>query len=120
MTKNKAQETLALLNRRKGKGITAKELDYMASWEPNHGATSGVLSGLHQRGEVVRLVEKREGFKVYVLPRWQYDRPIEKQGRRKSECSNPECLATEQIMISALEEVRNLKAVMRTRAHYVQ
>lgn len=114
-TKTKSQETIALLKRRKSKGITAKELDYMASWQPNHGATSGLLSRLHQIGEVVRLAETREGFKVYVLPDFQKDRPVEKQGRRKGECSNPECVATEQIMVAALEENKHLKSVLQSR-----
>lgn len=45
---------------------------------PHHGSASATLSVLHQGGSLVRLVEKRGGCKVYVLPEHVAGRPFEK------------------------------------------
>lgn len=49
-------------------GVTWKEVaDHL---NVHHGSASSVLSNLHRDGQVVRLVDKREGSSIYVLPKF--------------------------------------------------
>ena len=47
-------------------GMTWKELSDVTGW--HHGQASGALTVLHKNGRVVRLLEKRNRCRVYVLP----------------------------------------------------
>lgn len=62
-------------------GITWKELSVKLGL--HHGSASGVLSVLHKTGHLIRLVEARNGCKVYVTPKYVANRPTELQGRKK-------------------------------------
>jgi hypothetical protein len=64
------------------RGVTVKELREETGW--HHGKASAVLSVLHQRGELVRLQERRDRCQVYVLPRYRLDRD-ESEHRRNAE-----------------------------------
>lgn len=48
------------------RGLTWQE--YAAASGGHHGSASAMLTKLHQRGEIARLTEKRQGSGVYVLP----------------------------------------------------
>jgi hypothetical protein len=55
-------------------GVTWKEVaDTLAT---HHGAASGALSNLHEKGWVVRLTEKRDRCAVYVTPEYVDGRPV--------------------------------------------
>ena len=69
-------EVLTYMRGRRGTGLTVTELK--AEMIPHHGTASRVLSVLHQTGQLARLVETRGRAKVYVLPRFIDDRPVEK------------------------------------------
>jgi hypothetical protein len=61
-------------------GLTAKELCALAN--VHHGTASGSLSFLHKDGEIFRLAEKRNGYKLYVTRNNVIGRVTEEQGRR--------------------------------------
>lgn len=58
--------TLRLLGNAGAYGLTYRELGDRTGW--HHGQSSGVLSGLHKAGRIVRLTETRGRCKVYCLP----------------------------------------------------
>lgn len=61
-------------------GVTWK--DVTDEFDVHHGSASSRLSLMHKYGEIVRLSEKRDGCKVYVLPAFIDGRPVERfQGR---------------------------------------
>lgn len=60
-------------------GVTYSELGLRLGL--HHGQSSGVLSNLHRAGRIVRLREVRHRCKVYVLPQFVQDRPVEPAGR---------------------------------------
>lgn len=60
---NMTVQALAGVNSR---GMTWKELSDVTGW--HHGQASGALTVLHKSGRVVRLLEKRNRCRVYVLP----------------------------------------------------
>jgi hypothetical protein len=64
------------------RGVTVKEVREEKNL--HHGKASAVLSVLHQRGELVRLQERRDRCQVYVLPRYRLDRD-ESEHRRNAE-----------------------------------
>jgi len=63
-------------------GITWKEVS--ATLNIHHGASTGALSGLHNKGRIARLKERRGGSAIYVLPHAVNDRPTAPYGRRKA------------------------------------
>lgn len=65
-------------------GATWKEL--ADTLKLHHGSASGVLSVLHLTERVARLKETRNRCKVYVLPEFVDNRPIEI--RKKKSCPN--------------------------------
>lgn len=65
--------TLALLEIKDIKGVTWKDLADWYGW--HHGTASGVLSALHKADKIVRLVDRRDKCRIYVLPEYV-------QGRR--------------------------------------
>ena len=68
-----------LIKDRGTKGVTAKELS--AILQIHHGWASSILSNHHKAGIFARLAEKRDGYKIYVLPEFVDGRETEKQGR---------------------------------------
>lgn len=77
------EEQLFVLIKESGeRGITAKEAT--EALDGYHGPISGKLSYLHKAGEIFRLVEKRDNFKVYVHPLYVRGRTIERQGRQRN------------------------------------
>ena len=70
-----------LVELRGTQGVTWKEIaDTLAT---HHGAASGALSNLHEKGWVVRLREKRDRCSVYVTPEYVDGRPVmERQAKR--------------------------------------
>lgn len=68
---------LILAGRAKERGITVAELRDASL---HHGRVSGALSVLHKVGKLVRLTEVRDRCKVYVLPEYAGDRPVEPHG----------------------------------------
>jgi hypothetical protein len=75
---------LTYLAQRGRHGATWKELaDGLGL---HHGSASGVLSVLHKTEHICRLKEMRNKCKVYVLPEFVDNRPIEYQ--QKKSCPN--------------------------------
>ena len=68
-----------LIKDRGTEGVTAKELS--AILQIHHGWASSILSNHHKVEKFARLSEKRDGYKVYVLPSNVDGRETEKQGR---------------------------------------
>jgi len=62
------QLALHLMDLKTAKGVTWKDLSHWFDW--HHGTASGVLSALHKSEKVVRLLERRDGCRVYVLPEY--------------------------------------------------
>lgn len=50
------------------RGLTWNELGDLEGW--HHGQVSAVLTGLHKRGVIARLAERRGRSQVYVLPEY--------------------------------------------------
>jgi len=72
------------------RGMTWKDLAEQTA--SHHGTASGTLSVLHKAGLVVRLAERRERCKVYVLPEFAEGRTTEAPGRTKASAFTcPEC-----------------------------
>ena len=69
-----------LVKDRGTQGETAKELS--ATLQIHHGQASSILSNHHKGGKFARLTEKRDGYKVYVLPSYVNGRETEQQGRK--------------------------------------
>jgi hypothetical protein len=63
-------------------GLTYEE--YGERTGRHHGQASGMLSGLHSRGEVMRLTERRNRCAVYVLPEFAEGRETRPYGQRSS------------------------------------
>ena len=77
-TASKRQRYILILAERAGeKGITVAELRDSTL---HHGRVSGALSVLHKVGKLARLTEVRGKCKVYVLPKYVKDRPVEPHG----------------------------------------
>lgn len=66
-----------------GFGITVAELRDAPEFGGHHGTASGVLSNLHQKGIICRLMEKRDGCRVYVLPEFVNGRDWEPYQKRR-------------------------------------
>lgn len=68
---------LALLELQDFRGVTWKDLSSWYDW--HHGTASGVLSALHKADKIVRLLDRRDRCRIYVLPEYvrgrQYDLP---------------------------------------------
>lgn len=82
LTGVRQRETMRHLANREARGITWKELAELTGW--HHGTCSGALSNLHSVDRIARLAETRLKCKVYVLPRYVNDRPVEGAGRQSS------------------------------------
>lgn len=77
------QETVyRLLSMVMERGLTSSEVEEFTEW--HHGTVSGALSALHRRGDIARLSEKRDGYKVYVHPRHIDGRTVEPQGTQRT------------------------------------
>lgn len=72
------QQTVIRLLRDSGSfGMTWKDLSDFTGW--HHGTASGALSVLHKVEKICRLTDKRDKCKIYVMPEYVNDRPIEPQ-----------------------------------------
>lgn len=60
-------------------GVTYFELGQRMGM--HHGQSSGALSNLHKGGAIARLVERRHGCHVYVLPEFVGERATQPPGR---------------------------------------
>lgn len=76
---------LTFLAGRGTEGATWKEL--ADALKLHHGSASGVLSVLHLTERIARLKETRNRCKVYVLPEFVDNRPIEIRQQKKN-CPN--------------------------------
>ncbi len=115
-TKKRDAEALSWIMRSKSKGITVKELDTRASWDPNRSLTSAVLSTMHKNGRIVRLAESRDGCGVYVHPDFTKGRPTKPQGFKKTEdCVRPECVMMEQMYLDAAAELTRIGKILSDR-----
>ena len=85
------------------KGLTWKELSTITNW--HHGTASGTLSILHKAGKISRLVERRNGCKIYVLPEYVEGRKVEPHGGKRS---------------SRFELIREIRAFANDYAYTIQ
>lgn len=74
------QTAMEMVERAGAQGITVAEAREMLPAR-HHGHVSGVFSIQHQRGNIARLAEERDGYKIYVHPDATYGRPTEAHGR---------------------------------------
>lgn len=79
ITGARQRRVINLLANRRQYGITWREA--AQALNEHHGAVSGALSVLHKTGHIVRLAEKRDRCKVYVLDVYVNGRPTEEPGR---------------------------------------
>ena len=73
-TSRNQEETMRLLAWVGFDGLTWSELSTMTGW--HHGTSSGCLSVLHKTHKIVRLVERRNRCKIYVLAEFAQGRDI--------------------------------------------
>jgi len=78
------ERALRILKLVGAKGVTWKELDWRAGFN-HHGRTSGVLTALHKQGRIVRLKERRDRCRLYVLPEHAGDRTVDQPALRMSQ-----------------------------------
>lgn len=77
------------LHNRAEKGLTWSEVaDFL---EVHHGSASSLLTNMHKQGRIVRLSEKRNKSKVYVLPEYTNGRDTEPYKKRVTPVECPEC-----------------------------
>lgn len=81
-TSARQSQVLRLLELRATRGATWSEV--ATELGLHHGAASGALSNLHKTGRILRLAEKRNRSKVYVLPRFLTQRQTEPYGTTNS------------------------------------
>ena len=74
------------LSVRQETGATWKEIFDISAL--HHGKVSGALSVLHKEAKISRLLEKRNGCRVYVLNEYVSGRETDSQGRKPKECPN--------------------------------
>lgn len=74
-TLDRQQTVIRLLRDSGSVGMTWKDLSVFTGW--HHGTASGALSVLHKVEKICRLTDKRDKCKIYVLPEYVNDRPIE-------------------------------------------
>jgi hypothetical protein len=72
---------ISALEVRGSTGVTVVDMRRMFSW--HHGQASSALTNLHKAGRIVRLAEKRDRCKVYVLPEHVLGRTTEEMGHNK-------------------------------------
>lgn len=78
-TASRQRQALRALTVARRQGLTWRELgEYLRL---HHGQASGVLSGLHKVGLIVRLTERRNRCLVYVMPEYVDDRKVSPYGR---------------------------------------
>lgn len=85
-TAYRQQQLIRLLSLTENDGLTWKELAEITDW--HHGTASGVLSVMHKAGKISRLLETRNGCRVYVTNEYVYGRETDSQGRKPKECPN--------------------------------
>jgi len=78
------ERALRILKLLGAKGVTGKELDWRAGFN-HHGTSSGVLTVLHKQGRIVRLKERRDHCRVYVMPEFQHGRDSDKPVTRMTQ-----------------------------------
>ena len=86
ITKSRQTLTMLYLFNQKVNGTTWKELANHLGW--HHGTASGVLSVLHKEGRISRLLDKRNGCRVYVINDYVAGRATDMQGRKPKACPN--------------------------------
>lgn len=99
---DKQNAVLELLEERGARGLTVVDVRNMVV--PHHGTASRVLTVLHVGGRILRLKEARDGAKVYVLPKYQMTRPIERYVSTRTKHRNAALVDVR----SAVEGLRNL------------
>jgi len=82
-TKARQRQARSFLATQYRKGVTWKELANELSW--HHGQASAALTNLHKTGQIVRLTERRDRCRVYVLPQYQDGRTIDQPALRMSQ-----------------------------------
>ena len=80
------QKTVRLIAQAKTRGLTWQELSASTGW--HHGTASGCLSVLHKVGVIVRLVDRRNRCKIYVMEEFINGRECEMQGRPQKNLEN--------------------------------
>lgn len=75
-TARNQRAVLDLMKRRGLRGVTWKDVASDQGW--HHGTASGQLSVLHKADKVMRLLQKRDGCRIYVLPEYQYGRQYDR------------------------------------------
>lgn len=99
---DKQNAVLELLEERGARGLTVVDVRNMVV--THHGTASRVLTVLHVGGKILRLKESRDGAKVYVLPKFQMTRPIERYVSTRTKHRNAALVDVR----SAVERLRNL------------
>jgi hypothetical protein len=69
-----AQDLSGQTQNNQERALTAKEFGFDALLP--HQAYSSVMSNLHKKGKIERLLEQRKGSEVYVLPAYVKGRPL--------------------------------------------
>lgn len=90
-------------------GLTWKEIE--RRYGRGHSTVSSALSGLHRKGKVERLAEKREGCSIYVVPLQGSMRGREVIARRTFAVAAPSedhtlCEATEATLLSTIDALQ--------------
>jgi hypothetical protein len=86
-------------------GITWAEASEL--FDCHHGVSSGQLSVLHEDGRLARLVERRNGKHIYVLPAYVKDRPTQPYGIEKNRLTEAESAALSRIKIDLTRGIRS-------------
>lgn len=73
--------TRRLLDDYGAEGLTVEDLRALTGW--HHGQASGVLSAMHQQGDIARLVKTQNGCHIYVLPAYVNGRTTQPYGRTR-------------------------------------
>lgn len=86
VTSKNQQQALDLLRSAGYQGMTWKELSLYTGL--HHGTTSGALSVLHKTRRIARLMDKRDGCRIYVNVDFVQNRETDEQGTKKTKCPN--------------------------------
>ena len=82
-TQARQQQAHSFIATQYRRGVTWKELAAQLLW--HHGQASATLTNLHKTGQVVRLTERRNRCRVYVLPQYQDGRTSDQPASRMTQ-----------------------------------
>ena len=77
------RKTLQYMRERGALGVTWKDLSGYFGW--HHGSASSVLTVLHKTEHIVRLMNRREKCRIYVLPEFQQGRDSDQPVQRMTQ-----------------------------------